>query len=54
MDVYVGLAIGIFLTAGFAAWWIRGRALSRSIDVGMVSGGWLIEHRCNTSDSSSA
>jgi hypothetical protein len=55
MEFHVALAVGgVILTGVVAAWWVRGRARSRSIDVGLVSGGWLIEHRCNTSDSASA
>ena len=54
MEMYAVLAIGVVLTGVVGAWWLKGRALSSSLDVGAVSGVWLIEHKCNTSDSSRA
>ena len=51
MWLEIGLATtALLVVAGIAARFLRGRAAASGIDVGMVSGGWLIEHRSSTCD----
>jgi hypothetical protein len=51
MWLQIGLATsGLIVAAAVAAHLLRGRRAASGIDAGMVSGGWLIEHRSSTCD----
>ena len=55
MWLHVGVSLGVIVLAGSiaAAVFLRRGSSQKWIDVGAVSGGWLVEHRCDTSQSSS-
>jgi hypothetical protein len=54
--MWIGVSLSasaLIVVCALAGRVMRGRMSSRAIDVGVISAGWLVEHRCDTSHSSS-